>query len=161
SMGLLMIGIHTDSEETLRAYEISILGHKFRLTAFHLVFGVILLTALPQILYLLSRNVELQWHAGGHGFRWHQDEFWSGSKGNCGLPGHEACTPQGPVNLQFHPGLQALMWAIGLGAILFMNWGERRTQRMYFLAAWYFAAVATMGKGPAGFGLPICVTFTY
>jgi hypothetical protein len=53
------------------------------------------------------------------------------------------------------------MWAGVLGAVLYMNWGERRVQRLCFLAAWYFAAVATMGKGPAGFGLPICVTFTY
>jgi 4-amino-4-deoxy-L-arabinose transferase-like glycosyltransferase len=161
SMGLLMIGMHTDSQETVRAYEVSVLGRKFRLTGFHLVFGVILLTALPQILYLLSRNVELQWHAGAHGFRWHLDEFWSGSKGNCSLPGNEACTPQRPVYTQFQPALEALMWAAGLGVILLMNWGERRTQRMYYLAAWYFAAVATMGKGPAGFGLPICVMFTY
>jgi hypothetical protein len=29
------------------------------------------------------------------------------------------------------------------------------------LAAWFFAAVATLGKGPAGFGLPVCVAFTY
>jgi len=161
SMGLLLIGMHTADDETLRAYELSVFGKKIRLTGFHLVFGVILMTALPQILYLLSRNVGLEWHSGAHGFRWHLDEFWSGSKGNCGLPGNEACTPQRPVNTQFQPSLQALMWAIGLGAVLFINWGERRKQRMYFLAAWYFAAVATLGKGPAGFGLPICVTFTY
>jgi 4-amino-4-deoxy-L-arabinose transferase-like glycosyltransferase len=161
SMGLLMLGMHTDAEQVVRGYEVSVLGRKFRLTGFHLVFAVILMTALPQILYLLSRNVELAWHPGAHGFRWHLDEFWSGSKGNCGLPGNEACTPQRPVNAQFQPALQGLMWAAVLGAVLFMNWGERRTQRMYFLAAWYFAAVATLGKGPAGFGLPICVTFTY
>ena len=53
------------------------------------------------------------------------------------------------------------MWAGVLGCVLYINWGERRAQRLFFLAAWYFAAIATMGKGPAGFGLPICVTFTY
>ena len=38
-----------------------------------------------------------------------------------------------------------------------MNWGERRVRRLYYLAAWFFAAIATMGKGPAGFGLPVLV----
>jgi hypothetical protein len=77
------------------------------------------------------------------------------------LPGNEACNPQKPFNLQFQPAYQGLMWAGILGFVLYLNWGERRVQRLCFLAAWYFAAVATMGKGPAGFGLPILVTFTY
>src|SRR5262249_22980820 len=64
SMGLLMIGMHTDSEQKVRAYEISIFGQKVRLTGFHLVFGVILLSALPQILYLCSRNAELHFYNG-------------------------------------------------------------------------------------------------
>ncbi len=161
SMGLLMLGMHTDSERTVRAYEVSVFGKSFRLTAYHLVFGVILLSALPQILYLCSRNAELQWLPKTPGFRWHWDEFWSGSKGNCGLPGNEACNLQKPVNPQFQPALQGLMWSAILGIVLWLNWGERRTHRLYFLAAWFFAAIATMGKGPAGFGLPICVTFTY
>ncbi|HKQ67732.1 MAG TPA: glycosyltransferase family 39 protein [Polyangiaceae bacterium] len=161
SMGLLMLGMHTDPDLNVRGYEVSVLGKKFRLTGYHLVFGVILLSALPQILYLCSRNAEVQWLPKTPGFRWHADEFWSGSKGNCGLPGNEACTGQRPVNAQFQPALQGLMWSGILGFVLFLNWGERRVQRLYFLAAWYFAAVATMGKGPAGFGLPICVTLTY
>src|SRR6185436_3512837 len=45
SMGLLMIGMHTDEAENIRAYEVSIFGKKFRLTGFHLVFGVILMSA--------------------------------------------------------------------------------------------------------------------
>jgi 4-amino-4-deoxy-L-arabinose transferase-like glycosyltransferase len=161
AMGLLMIGMHTDPDQKVRAFEVSVFGKKFRLTAYHLVFGVILLSALPQILYLCSRNAEVQWLIKIPTFRWHPDEFWSGSKGNCGLPGNEACNAQRPYNAQFQPALQGLMWAGVLGAVLYMNWGERRVQRLCFLAAWYFAAVATMGKGPAGFGLPICVTFTY
>jgi 4-amino-4-deoxy-L-arabinose transferase-like glycosyltransferase len=170
AMGLLMIGMNTDPDKTVRAYEISVFGQKFRLTGFHLVFGVILLSALPQILYLCSRNVELQWWPKAVGFRPHIDEFWSGSKGNCGLPGNEACNPQKPAESAWffkhqldilQPAFQGLMWAALLGFILWLNWGERRAQRLYFIAAWYFAAIATMGKGPAGFGLPILVTFSY
>jgi 4-amino-4-deoxy-L-arabinose transferase-like glycosyltransferase len=161
SMGLLMVGMHTEADRTVRAFEVTIFGKTFRFTAYHLVFGVILLSALPQILYLCSRNAELQWLPKTPGFRWHPDEFFSGSKGNCGLPGNEACNPQRPFNPQFQPAFQGLMWAAILGFVLYLNWGERRAQRLYFLAAWYFAAIATMGKGPAGFGLPILVTFTY
>jgi 4-amino-4-deoxy-L-arabinose transferase-like glycosyltransferase len=48
-----------------------------------------------------------------------------------------------------------------LGLVLYMSWGERRTRRLYYLAAWFFAALATLGKGPAGFGLPMLMTFAY
>jgi hypothetical protein len=48
-----------------------------------------------------------------------------------------------------------------LGGLLYMSWGERRVQRLYYLAAWFFAAISTLGKGPAGFGLPILVTLLY
>jgi hypothetical protein len=161
SMGLLMLGMHTDVEQEVRAYEVSVFGGKIRLTGFHLVFGVILLSALPQILYLCSRNVELQWLPKQPGFRWHLDEFFSGSKGNCGLPGNEMCNPHKPVNVDFQPIKQGAMWASLLGLVLYLNWGERRLSRLYFLAAWYFAAIATMGKGVAGFGLPILVTLSY
>src|SRR5450432_2330245 len=170
AMGLLMIWMHSDPDQTVRGYEISIFGSKFRLTGFHLVFGVILLSALPQILYLCSRNVELQWFPKTPGFRPHGDEFWSGSKGNCGLPGNEACNGQKPAESAWffkhsvdvlQPAFQGLAWAAVLGFALYLNWGERRAQRLYFMAAWYFAAIATMGKGPAGFGLPILVTFAY
>jgi 4-amino-4-deoxy-L-arabinose transferase-like glycosyltransferase len=161
SMGLLMLGMHTDAEQKVSAYEVSVFGKKIRFTGFHLVFGVVLLSVLPQILYLCSRNIELQWFPKQPGFRWHLDEFFSGSKGNCGLPGNEACNPQKPVNVDFQPIKQATMWAGIIVGILYMNWGERRLSRLYFLAAWYFAAIATMGKGVAGFGLPLLVTGAY
>jgi 4-amino-4-deoxy-L-arabinose transferase-like glycosyltransferase len=60
-----------------------------------------------------------------------------------------------------HPALQALIWAQALALVLYLNWGERRRQRLYFLAAWFFAALATMGKGPAGFGLPALAAVAY
>ncbi len=88
-MGLVMVGLRTPEELETRAYEVKVKGLRFRLTAWHLVFGSILICALPQILYLVSRNVAFQWHPGGHGFQQHWDEFRSGSGGgNCGLPGN-------------------------------------------------------------------------
>src|SRR5262249_54777687 len=153
-----------------------------------LVFGAILICAIPQILYLATRNLELvwthgdQWTPGQHGFRAHWDEFSSGSGGsNCGLPGNEACNRAMSASIPktyvpepdtrwgqivrtfgaFEPFVQALLWTIVLAFMLFMNWGERRVRRLYYLAAWFFAAIATMGKGPAGFALPMLCAFAY
>jgi 4-amino-4-deoxy-L-arabinose transferase-like glycosyltransferase len=161
SMGLLLLGMHTDEDARVKVYEVAIGRAKWRLSAFHVVFGVILLSALPQIFYLWSRNAEISWLPDVPGFRFRADQFLYGSKGNCGLPGNDACRNVEPAFRDFQPAMQGALWAALLGIVLFLNWGERRAQRLLFLAAWYFAAIATMGKGPAGFALPLAVTFLY
>jgi len=182
-MGLVLLGLRTDEDQEARSYEVKVGGLRLRLTAWHLVFGAVLVCAIPQILYLLSRNIELIWRPGGpHGFHPHWDEFRSGSGGgNCGLPGNEDCRSTSPASIPhstgsspdglgaavwrtvgaLEPALQALVWAVLLGVLLYMGWGERRVRRLYYLAAWFFAAISTLGKGPAGFGLPMLVTFLY
>jgi 4-amino-4-deoxy-L-arabinose transferase-like glycosyltransferase len=180
-MGLVLLGLRTAEDREVRAYEVRIGRARWRLSAWHLVFGTIVACALPQILYLLSRNFELVWRPGAHGFRPHWDEFWSGSGGgNCGLPGNEECKLTTPASVPhsvanpesfgaaawrvvagFEPALQGLLWAGVVAAVLYMNWGERRSRRLYYLAAWFFAALSTLGKGPAGFGLPMLITFAY
>jgi hypothetical protein len=37
-----------------------------------------------------------------------------------------------------------------LGFVLYLNWGERRVRRLYYLAAWFFAAARDDGQGPRG-----------
>jgi len=184
AMGLLLYGLNTDEEATVRHYEVRAFGTTFKVSLWHLVFGAVLLCAIPQILYLLSRNIELVVFGDGpKGFHFHWDEFKSGSAGNCGLPGNEACTMHVPASLPkqdtwwWHkggggmdmfrfvmgaePAMQALVWAGVLGGVLYLNWGERRVRRLVYVAAWLAAAVATMAKGPAGFGLPIICAFAY
>jgi 4-amino-4-deoxy-L-arabinose transferase-like glycosyltransferase len=181
AMGLVMIGLRTSETREVKAYEVKVKGLRFRLTAWHLVFGAILMCGLPQILYLVSRNLEFVWGRGGYGFHPHWDEFRSGSGGgNCGLPGNEDCRmtqpasiPHGAVNASslgasmlrlfggFEPVVQGLAWAVVLGVVLYMSWGERRVRRLAYLGAWLFAAISTLGKGPAGFGLPVLVTLAY
>ena len=182
AMGLLLSGLNTHEEERVRVYEVEAFGTKWRLSLWHVVFGVVLLCALPQILYLLSRNVELVlWGDGPKGFRVHWDEFKSGSATNCGLPGNEACVMHSPASIPksvgatpsgvwpsivryfggFEPSLQALAWSFVLGGALYLNWGERRVRRLLYIAAWLCAAIATMAKGPAGFGLPMICAFAY
>jgi 4-amino-4-deoxy-L-arabinose transferase-like glycosyltransferase len=178
-MGLVLLGLRTPEDAEVRAYEVKVGQTRLRLTAWHLVFGLVLVCAIPQILYLLSRNLELLWPRG---FRPHWDEFRSGSgMGNCGLPGNEDCksqvaasvphstgaTPENFLGMvwrtvgAFEPALQALLWAMLVGFLLYLNWGERRSRRLYYLAAWFLAAVSSLGKGPAGFGLPILIVLSY
>lgn len=154
AMACVMLGMHTDEERLARVYEVSAGPFKLRLTAYHLVIGAVIACALPQILYLFSRNVELSWLR----LRFHGDAFTSGSAGNCGLPGNEACRAQVPVLAGLQPSLQAVLWLQALGLLLYANWGERRIQRLYFIAAWLFCALSTMAKGPAGALLPVLCT---
>jgi 4-amino-4-deoxy-L-arabinose transferase-like glycosyltransferase len=181
-MGLILIGLRTPEGQELRAYEVRFGPARVRFTGWHLVFGAVLMCAVPQILYLLSRNFEFVWKPGGHGFHAHWDEFRSGSGGgNCGLPGNEDCHLQTAASIPhstganpdsfpqqiwrtvgaFEPAIQAIVWALVLGTVLYMNWGERRARRIIYLAAWFFAAISTLGKGPAGFALPMLCTFAY
>jgi 4-amino-4-deoxy-L-arabinose transferase-like glycosyltransferase len=180
-MGLVLLGLRTPEQDQVRVYEVVAGRNRFRLSGWHLVFGAVLLCALPQILYLASRNVEFLWHAGARGFHPHWDEFRSGSGGgDCNLPGNEGCriaqpafiphstgatpTELGPAIWRtiaaFEPILQALLWAALLALALFMSWGERRARRLYYLGAWFFAAISTLGKGPAGFGLPVLIVLS-
>jgi hypothetical protein len=57
--------------------------------------------------------------------------------------------------------VQALLWLQALAVLLYVNWGERRISRLCFLGAWFFAALSTMAKGPAGFGLPVLCALAY
>ncbi len=185
-MGLVMLGLRTPEDLEARVYAVTV-GHgksarRFGLSAWHLVFGAIVVCGLAQILYLVSRNIQFQWHSGARGFLPHWDEFRSGSGlGNCGLPGNEDCRTATPANIPhsatvnpgsfwggiwravgaFEPAVQGVLWLALLGAALYMSWGERRVRRLLYLGAWFFAAISTLGKGPAGFGLPILVTLVY
>jgi 4-amino-4-deoxy-L-arabinose transferase-like glycosyltransferase len=157
AMAMLLLGAHEDPDEEVRVYELSLGSASVRFSGYHLVMGAIIACALPQILYLFSRNVSLD-------IRWfhaHLDEFSAGSPGNCGLPGNEACRAAAPVIHGLHPALQALIWAQALALVVYLNWGERRRQRLFFLAAWLFAALSTMAKGPAGIGLPVLCVLAY
>ncbi|MCK6591579.1 MAG: glycosyltransferase family 39 protein, partial [Polyangiaceae bacterium] len=159
AMALFLLGVHEDPDREARLYEINAGPVRLRLSAFHLVMGAVIACALPQILYLFSRHLEIE--LDPFRVRAQLDAFSAGSAGNCGLPGNEACRKVGPVVRGLHPWLQGLVWCQALGLLLYINWGERRIQRLLFLAAWFFAALSTMAKGPAGFLLPILCALAY
>ncbi|MDI1431508.1 glycosyltransferase family 39 protein [Polyangium sorediatum] len=159
AMALFLLGIHEDAEREVRVYEVSVGEAKYRFSGYHLVLGMIIACALPQILYLISRNLEIL--PSPFSLRFHADAFRSGSPMNCGIPGNQPCGDASPVLKGLQPALQAVLWIQALGLLLYMCWGERRAQRLYFLAAWFFAALSTMAKGPAGFGLPVLCALAY
>ncbi|MCU0690186.1 MAG: glycosyltransferase family 39 protein [Polyangiaceae bacterium] len=160
AMALLLLGLHTDPEKRIRTFELAVAGTSFRLSAYHLVFGALLVSVIPQVLYLATRNVELM-IGGPWGFRPHADVFFSGSAVNCGLPGNEPCAQTLPANKDMWPAFQALLWVGTTGWLLWLNRRERRLSRLFFMAAWYFAALSTMAKGPAGFVLPALCAGAY
>jgi 4-amino-4-deoxy-L-arabinose transferase-like glycosyltransferase len=154
AMGLALLGLAQGDEARVRAYELRAGSVAVRVSAWHLVFGAVLAASVPQIVYLVSRNVDLVLAAPGpHGFRAHLDAFRAGSPGNCDLPGNPPCIGSAPSS-HFEPWAQALLWAVVLGALLAINWRERRVKRILYLGAWFLAALATMAKGPAGAALP-------
>ena len=157
AMALLLLGAHADPDEEVKVYQVDVGGLTLRLSAYHLVVGAVIACALPQIFYLLSRNVALDIR----GFHAHADTFSSGSPGNCDLPGNEPCRAVSPVLRGLQPALQGAIWAQALALVLYLNWGERRRQRLLFLAAWLFAALSTMAKGPAGLLLPVVSVLAY
>jgi 4-amino-4-deoxy-L-arabinose transferase-like glycosyltransferase len=182
-MGLVLLGLQTAPDLKTRSYEIKGPGQtRWRLTAWHLAVGAILVCAIPQILYLISRNVSFFWRPGSYGFNWHWDEFHSGSGGgDCGLPGNEACHAASPATIPhglpavpttfgqglmrlfgaFEPVIQGIAWAVALGITLYLSWGERRVRRLLYLGAWFCGALATLAKGPEGIGLPVLTTLLF
>jgi len=158
ALSLLVLGMCTHPEAPVRTFELCTGARVLRLSAFHLLFGSVLLAVLPQLVYLLTRNVTLQLHTPNFGFRWHWDEFLVGSGGgNCGLPGNEACRWAEPANRVFQPALGASIWGGALGLLLYVNRGERRAQRLYFMAAWFFTCLSALGKGAPGLVLPLVI----
>ena len=178
-MALTLLGFATPPDREASVVELTFGTRYLRVSAQHLVLGFVALSVLPVALYLLSRNAELLWHPGAHGFRVHWDEFRSGSGGaiNCSLPGSEDCRQKVPALVTpgldagtvtgflrralgaFEPALQGLLWLCALAWILATQRRERRLRRLYYLAAWTFAGLSTLAKGPGGFALPMLVVF--
>jgi 4-amino-4-deoxy-L-arabinose transferase-like glycosyltransferase len=160
-MALLLLGFQLPPEREVRAYEITWRSRSVRFSAFHLLYGAVLMMVLPQILYLLSRHVTL--HLDPLAFSLpHADTFFSGSgSGNCGLPGNEPCRPAAPVHPILQPGLMAVVWAIATVWLLVLNREERRASRLCFQAGWLCVALSAMAKGAPGLVLPVFVTAVY
>jgi 4-amino-4-deoxy-L-arabinose transferase-like glycosyltransferase len=134
-------------------------GSQITLSGHGLLFGFLLILVLPQLIYLLSRNVSLEWANLPLRLRLHLDYVSIGSTGNCGLPGNQACRPDlaGSAEL-LQPAQSALIWAACAGVLLWLRRGERHGKALWYLAAWLCVALSFMGKGAPGLVL-VLATF--
>jgi 4-amino-4-deoxy-L-arabinose transferase-like glycosyltransferase len=158
AVSLFGLGLLADPQELAPSVQVVLFGRRLLLSAFHLLFCIVLLSSLPQLCYLLSRNLSLQLVAPPYGFRFHFDEFFAGSGlGNCGLPGNEACRRGVSSNPFFQPALGAALFGAALGYLVYVNRGERRKKRLFYVAAWYFTALSALAKGAPGLVLPLVI----
>jgi 4-amino-4-deoxy-L-arabinose transferase-like glycosyltransferase len=118
-----------------------------------LMLGLVAMLGLPQILYLASRNVTM---VAPFKFAWHRDAFVFGSAGNGNVPGNKPLHDETPVvdHLLAQPMAQALYWALGLAALLWLIRREKSARGLAMFAFYVFCALAFMGKGIPGFALP-------
>lgn len=161
AMGFLMLGLQTQPDDKATNYSFKLGRRHLSVSAYHLLMVVVVAVVLPQVIYLLTRNITL--HLGDpFGFRLHLDELQRGSGGgNCGLPGNKSCAAAKVKIAWGQPGFAALLWAALTGLWLFFNRRERRTQRLYFLAGWFCTALAILGKGAPGLVIPVASALVY
>lgn len=138
--------------ERVRSYRIELGRRAFVVSARELTLFVIAGLSLLQVFYLLSRHVSLD----GAALFFHVDRVWSGSPGNCTLPGNAPCAlDESATRAWPQPGLAALAWAVCLVALLWRERREQTTRGLYYLAAWVAVALAVMGKAAPGLVLPL------
>jgi 4-amino-4-deoxy-L-arabinose transferase-like glycosyltransferase len=160
AVGLFCWAAHTPEAMRTTTHALGFGAARVRMSLFGVVVGAVLLVAVPQILYLLARNVALS--LAPFELAVVADRFTSGSPGNCGLPGNAHCVEGwAPAVDRLAPAIQAFGWMQVLALALWLSWGERRVKRLLYLAAWLCAAVATMAKGPAGVVLPVLAALAY
>lgn len=156
--GCFLLGWFSPPDARARSVRLALGSRSLTLSGFHALVGAVVLTALPQLLYLLSRNLTLQLNTSPAGFRWHLDEFLQGSGGdNCGLAGNQACRWVQAVNPNLQPAFTAVTFAAALALLLALLRDERRVRRLWYAAAWYFAALSAMAKGAPGLVIPVFV----
>jgi 4-amino-4-deoxy-L-arabinose transferase-like glycosyltransferase len=157
ALALVLLGLGRDPEERTQVAGLRVGKRVLGLSAFHLLFVLVLGTAMAQVLYLLSRHVTVELAGKDRGIRLHADEVLFGSPGNCGLPGNEDCRMVAPHDASAQPGTVAAVALVVLAVFLWVNRGERRTQRLCFLGAWYAVALAALAKGAPGLVLPLVI----
>jgi 4-amino-4-deoxy-L-arabinose transferase-like glycosyltransferase len=155
--GLLLLAWNTPESARLAGYRLELGRASFTVHAGWLLIACLSCAVGAQLWLLLSLNLDLDLAVAPPRLAVVADTLMAGSPGNCGLPSQPACVVQ-PLA---HPGLTPALQALGWGAILLMLAvrvaRERRVRRLLLLAAWFCMALATLGKGAAGFVLPLAV----
>jgi 4-amino-4-deoxy-L-arabinose transferase-like glycosyltransferase len=119
------------------------------------------LTALPQALYLVSRNLTFVTHDGG--FWAHKDEFLFGSAGNSGIPGNPVHRMRGPYlkRIYLQPFAQGILWSLGLAWLVRAIKRAPDAPTLGIFGFYLFCSYAWMAKGIPGFALPGLIAAFY
>jgi 4-amino-4-deoxy-L-arabinose transferase-like glycosyltransferase len=156
AMCMLGLAVREDGAREVRIYRMGPIAISARTLALGALFAV----AIPQIMYLLTRNVTLV--TGG--FSWHHDSFLFGSGGgNAGNPGNPAPRTIDPYlqGIGAEPAMQGLYWLAGLSIVIFLFRKEKRAQSIAMLGFYVFCALSFMAKGIPGFAIPGMVALLY
>lgn len=147
------------TQSSSREAELIIIG-RFRISLQHVVAFVVVLVVLPQVTYLLSRN--LSW-VEGYGLVAHPDRFLYGSAGNVGVPGNPSPRDQLPAvpGLLGQPFLQGILWLGGLGGLLATLRRERRARALWMVAFYFFCGIGLLAKGLLGVAIPGAAALFY
>jgi 4-amino-4-deoxy-L-arabinose transferase-like glycosyltransferase len=161
ALALLLLGLYRKPNELVRVVALRAGTRSAQVGLHHAALLLVLAATLPQLAYLLSRHISWSPGEAAHWLSFHADQFMAGSGGgNCGVvPGNDPCEPSQAVFPALAPGLMSCLWGALLAVFLWVNREERRAQRWRFIAAWFFIALSTLGKGAPGLVLPavVCV----
>ncbi len=151
ALSLLLIALEEPADrkvERLRLGGLQLSWQSVVIVAFVMV-------ALPQALYLISRNLTFVLDKQS-GFWLHRDVFQFGSAGNGDISGNAALRTRGPylTELWAQPMAQGILWLLGLSGLLWMLGRERRSQQLAMFGFYLFCSFAWMAKGIPGFALP-------
>lgn len=153
-LSCFLLALNTDPGTELGATRIRLGPFDVSITPAHALVGLILLCVLPQICYLVSRNLTVELARGA--LEIHADRFMAGSGGgNCGLPGNQTCRTYAATYRGGQPALLACLWLF-LG--LWLARGlcqESKARPLYYYGAWLALALSVMAKGAPGLVLPL------
>ena len=160
TMGLTLLAFHTAPEEESSRLRSSPSGAGSCASRLWHLFGAIVLLVLPQVLYLLSRNLTPHL-TGSRGFRWHLDPILLGLEAVALQAAGQRMQNQLPINRRSNHGTRRCSGPAWRRCCSGSTAASGGSTRLYFLAAWVFVALATMGQGRPGLVLPIAIIAAY
>ncbi|MDB4973584.1 MAG: Polymyxin resistance protein ArnT, undecaprenyl phosphate-alpha-L-Ara4N transferase [Myxococcaceae bacterium] len=157
AMCLFGLAVEADASAELKTYRIG----RFAVSWKGLLLAGFVLAALPQALYLVTRNITFI--TRDFGFWIHKDEFLFGSAGNSGIPGNPVHRIRGPhlKAIYYQPFAQGLLWLIGLAYLTRAIHKQRDSGTLAMLGFYLFCSFAWMAKGIPGFALPGLIAALY
>jgi 4-amino-4-deoxy-L-arabinose transferase-like glycosyltransferase len=155
--GFSLLAWSTPEDAVLSSRQIELGRARLTVHAGWLLIGCVSCAVGAMLWLLLSLNLDVDLSGPSPRLALMGDALRAGSPGNCGLPSQPACADVPLAHPGLSPALSVLVWgAILLGLVRSLA-RERRVRRHLLLAAWFCMALATVGKGAAGFVLPLAI----